>query len=236
MYRWYVVNTYSGHENKVKQNLEHRVVSLNQKRAVRQVVVPTETVTEMKDNQKIPVEKRTMPGYVLVNMELNDDSWQLVKGTPGVTGFVGASNEPVPLTQPEVDRLLHREVAQKVATKAQFSIGESVKVVSGPLSDFSGEISEINQDAQKLKVLVSIFGRETPVEVDRLLHRETAERPRTRAQFSIGESVKVISGPLADFSGEIAEINDDAAKLKVLVSIFGRETPVEVNYDQVKKI
>jgi transcription termination/antitermination protein NusG len=165
MYRWYVVNTYSGHENKVKQNLEHRVVSLNQKRAVRQVVVPTETVTEMKDNQKVPVEKRTMPGYVLVNMELNDDSWQLVKGTPGVTGFVGASNEPVPLTQPEVDRLLHREVAQKVATKAQFSIGESVKVVSGPLSDFSGEISEINQDAQKLKVLVSIFGRETPVEV-----------------------------------------------------------------------
>ena len=165
MYRWYVVNTYSGHENKVKQNLEHRVVSLNQKRAVRQVVVPTETVTEMKDNQKVPVEKRTMPGYVLVNMELNDDSWQLVKGTPGVTGFVGASNEPVPLTQPEVDRLLHREVAQKVATKAQFQIGESVKVISGPLSDFSGEISEINQDAQRLKVLVSIFGRETPVEV-----------------------------------------------------------------------
>ena len=165
MYRWYVVNTYSGHENKVKQNLEHRVVSLNQKRAVRQVVVPTETVTEMKDNQKIPVEKRTMPGYVLVNMELNDDSWQLVKGTPGVTGFVGASNEPVPLTQPEVDRLLHREVAKQVATKAQFQIGESVKVISGPLSDFSGEISEINQDASKLKVLVSIFGRETPVEV-----------------------------------------------------------------------
>jgi transcriptional antiterminator NusG len=165
MYRWYVVNTYSGHENKVKQNLEHRAQSLNQRRAVRQVVVPTETVTEMKDNQKTSVEKRTMPGYVLVNMELNDDSWQLVKGTPGVTGFVGATNEPVPLTQPEVDRLLHREVATKVATKAQFSIGESVKVISGPLSDFSGEISEINQDASKLKVLVSIFGRETPVEV-----------------------------------------------------------------------
>jgi transcription termination/antitermination protein NusG len=165
MFRWYVINTYSGHENKVKQNLEHRVVSLSQQRAVRQVVVPTETVQELKDNQKVAVEKRTMPGYVLVNMDLNEDSWQLVKGTPGVTGFVGASNEPVPLTQPEVDRLLHREVAQKVATKAQFSIGESVKVISGPLSDFSGEISEINQDAQKLKVLVSIFGRETPVEV-----------------------------------------------------------------------
>src|SRR5207244_8498593 len=115
MYRWYVVNTSSGHENKVKQNLEHRVTSLNQKRWVRQVVVPTETVTEMKDNQKVPVEKRTMPGYVLVNMELNEDSWGLVKNTPGVTGFVGASNEPVPLTQPDVDPQLHREVAQQVA-------------------------------------------------------------------------------------------------------------------------
>ena len=165
MFRWYVVNTYSGHENKVKQNLEHRAESLGQKQAVRSIVVPTETVSEMKDNEKITKEKRTMPGYVLVNMNLDEDSWQLVKGTPGVTGFVGASNEPVPLTQPEVDRLLHREVAQKVATKAQFSIGESVKVISGPLSDFSGEISEVQSEAQKLKVLVSIFGRETPAEV-----------------------------------------------------------------------
>lgn len=166
MFRWYVVNTYSGHENKVKQNLEHRVVSLSQKRNVRQVVVPTESVSEMKDNQKITVEKRTMPGYVLVNMELNEDSWGLVKGTPGVTGFVGASNEPVPLTQVEVDRLLHRDIVIKDRIKkASFTIGESVKVVSGPLSDFSGEISEINEDAARLKVLVSIFGRETPVEV-----------------------------------------------------------------------
>src|SRR6266480_3925089 len=132
MFRWYVVNTYSGHENKVKHNLEHRIVSLNQQRAVRQVVVPTEAVSEMKDNQKVTVEKRTMPGYVLVNMELNEDSW---------------------------------EVATATRTRAQFAIGESVKVVSGPLSDFSGEISEINDDAGKLKVLVSIFGRETPVEV-----------------------------------------------------------------------
>jgi transcriptional antiterminator NusG len=165
MFRWYVINTYSGHENKVKQNLEHRVVSLGQQRAVRQVVVPTESVPEMKDNQKITVEKRTMPGYVLVNMELNEESWGLVKGTPGVTGFVGASNEPVPLTQGEVDRLLHKEVAVRERTRAQFTIGESVKVISGPLSDFSGEISEINDDAGRLKVLVSIFGRETPVEV-----------------------------------------------------------------------
>jgi transcriptional antiterminator NusG len=173
MFRWYVINTYSGHENKVKQNLEHRVHTMGQERNVRQVVVPTEQVSEMKDGQKVLTDKRTMPGYVLVNMEMTDDAWGLVKNTPGVTGFVGSRNKPIPLSK---------------------------------------------------------------VEVDRLLHRETAERPRTRAQFSIGESVKVVSGPLADFSGEIAEINEDAAKLKVLVSIFGRETPVEVNYDQVKKI
>jgi transcriptional antiterminator NusG len=165
MFRWYVVNTYSGHEQKVKHNLEHRIVSLNQQRAVRQIVVPTETVSEMKENQKVMVEKRTMPGYVLVNMDLNEDSWSLVKGTPGVTGFVGASNEPVPLTQDEVNRLLHREAEVRPRSRAQFAIGESVKVVSGPLSDFSGEISEVNEDAQRLKVLVSIFGRETPVEV-----------------------------------------------------------------------
>jgi transcriptional antiterminator NusG len=165
MFRWYVVNTYSGHENKVKHNLEHRVQSLGQQRAVRQIVVPTETVSEMKDNQKIQVEKRTMPGYVLVNMDLNEDSWGLVKNTPGVTGFVGASQEPVPLTQIEVDRLLHRETAERPRSRAQFTVGESVKVVSGPLSDFSGEIAEINEDASRLKVLVSIFGRETPVEV-----------------------------------------------------------------------
>jgi len=165
MFRWYAINTYSGHENKVKHNLEHRTISLNQKRNVRQVVIPTEVVSEMKDGQKVQTEKRTMPGYVLVNMDLNEDSWTLVKNTPGVTGFVGPQNKPVPLTQDEINRLLHRETAERPRARAQFSIGETVKVVSGPLSDFSGEISEINEDAAKLKVLVSIFGRETPVEV-----------------------------------------------------------------------
>jgi transcriptional antiterminator NusG len=165
MFRWYAVNTYSGHENKVKQNLEHRRISLGQENAIRQIVIPTEQVQEVKDGQKLTKEQRTMPGYLLVNMNLTDDSWQLVKNTPGVTGFVGSSNNPVPLNQGEVDRLLHRETAERPRTRAQFAIGESVKVVSGPLSDFSGEISEINEDAAKLKVLVSIFGRETPVEV-----------------------------------------------------------------------
>ena len=165
MFRWYAVNTYSGHENKVKQNLEHRVLSLGQQGNVKTIVIPTEQVSEMKDGQKVSTEKRTMPGYVLVNMELNEDSWQLVKGTPGVTGFVGPQNKPVPLSQAEVDRLLKREVAERPRTRAQFAVGESVKVVAGPLSDFSGEISEVMDDAAKLRVLVSIFGRETPVEV-----------------------------------------------------------------------
>jgi len=165
MFRWYAVNTYSGHENKVKHNLEHRVVSLGQERHVRRIVIPTEQIQEMKDGQRVQIERRTMPGYVLVNMDLNEDSWGLVKNTPGVTGFVGASNKPVPLSQPEIDRLLNREVAERPRARAQFTMGETVKVVSGPLSDFSGEISEINEDAMRLKVLVSIFGRETPVEV-----------------------------------------------------------------------
>jgi transcriptional antiterminator NusG len=165
MFRWYVINTYSGHENKVKANLEHRVESMNQRARFRRVVVPTEQVIETKDGQKVQTEKRVLPGYVLVNMDLNDDAWMVVKNTPGVTGFVGSRNKPVPLSKPEVDRLLHRETAERPRTQAQFAIGESVKVISGPLSDFSGEIAEINEDAAKLKVLVSIFGRETPVEV-----------------------------------------------------------------------
>ena len=165
MFRWYVVNTYSGHENKVKANLEHRIESMGQRPRFRRVVVPTEQVIETKDGQKVQIEKRVLPGYVLVNMDLNDEAWTVVKNTPGVTGFVGTRDKPVPLSQPEVDRLLHRETAERPRTRAQFSIGESVKVISGPLSDFSGEISEINEDASRLKVLVSIFGRETPVEV-----------------------------------------------------------------------
>lgn len=165
MYRWYVINTYSGHENKVKQNLEHRIESMGQGHRIRQVIVPTEQVAEIKNGQKVQVEKRTMPGYVLVQMEMTDNSWGVVKNTPGVTGFVGQRDDPVPLTKPEVDRLLHRETAERPRTQAQFEIGETVKIISGPLADFSGEIAEINEDQSKLKVLVSIFGRETPSEV-----------------------------------------------------------------------
>src|ERR1700733_14869052 len=121
MFRWYVVNTYSGHENKVKHNLEHRVISLGQQRAVRSVVVPTETVMEMKDNQKNPVEKRTMPGYVLVNMELNEDSWGVFKGTPSGHAFVDASKETDQGTEVGNDLLLHKEVATASRARAQFT-------------------------------------------------------------------------------------------------------------------
>ena len=165
MFRWYVINTYSGHEKKVKANLEHRLVSLGQRENVREIVVPTEQVVETKDGQKVQTEKRTLPGYVLVNMEMTPDALWVVKDTPGVTGFVGSSTDPVPLTQAEVDRLLrtHSELRPKV--RAEFAVGEQVKVISGPLSDFTGEIAEINSEAGRIKVLVSIFGRETPADL-----------------------------------------------------------------------
>jgi len=168
MFRWYVINTYSGHENKVKANLEHRIVSMNQQPAFRRVVVPTEQVIETKDGQKVQTEKRVLPGYVLVNMNMSDESWTVVKGTPGVTGFVGAGTKPVPLSQPEVDRILHAGVpvgGQPQKAQVEFSLGESVKVTSGPLSDFDGEIVDVNPDQQKLKVLVDIFERQVPVEL-----------------------------------------------------------------------
>ena len=166
MFRWYVINTYSGHENKVKANLEHRIVSMNQAPRFRRVVVPTEQVIETKDGQKVQTEKRVLPGYVLVNMDLDDDAWSLVKNTPGVTGFVGSGSTPVPLAQPEVDRILRTgaTTAERPRTQVQFSLGESVKVTSGPLSDFDGEIVDVNADQQKLKVLVDIFARQVPVD------------------------------------------------------------------------
>ena len=167
MFLWYVINTYSGHENKVKANLEHRIDSMGQHSRFRRVVVPTEQVIETKDGQKVQIEKRVLPGYVLVNMDMTDEAWTVVKNTPGVTGFVGAGAKPVPLSQPEVDRILHTGTAtgERPRTQVEFELGESVKVTSGPLSDFDGEIVDVNADAQKLKVLVDIFERQVPVEL-----------------------------------------------------------------------
>ena len=167
MFQWYVINTYSGHENKVKTNLEHRIVSMNQQARFRRVVVPTEQIIETKDGQKVQTERRVLPGYVLVNMDLNDDAWSVVKNTPGVTGFVGAGSKPVPLSKAESDKILHQgqSGAASPRTQVQFTVGESVKVTSGPLSDFDGEIVEVNPEQQKLKVLVDIFERQVPVEL-----------------------------------------------------------------------
>src|ERR1044071_9416923 len=147
MFQWYVINTYSGHENKVKTNLEHRIDSMNQRMRFRRVVVPTEQVIETKDGQKVQAEKRVLPGYVLVNMDLNDDAWTVVKNTPGVTGFVGAGT------------------ALAARAQVEFQLGESVKITSGPLADFDGEITDVNPDQQKLQVMVNIFERQVPVEV-----------------------------------------------------------------------
>jgi transcription termination/antitermination protein NusG len=167
VFHWYVINTYSGHENKVKANLEHRIDSMGQRVRFRRVVVPTEQVIETKDGQKVQTEKRILPGYVLVNMDLTDESWTVVKNTPGVTGFAGPAGKPVPLSQSDVDRLLRTGAATAERPRAQveFQLGESVKVTSGPLSDFDGEIVEVNPEQQKLKVLVDIFERQVPVEL-----------------------------------------------------------------------
>jgi len=167
MFHWYVINTYSGHENKVKANLEHRIASMNQQPRFRRVVVPTEQVIETKDGQKVQTEKRVLPGYVLVNMDLTDESWAVVKNTPGVTGFAGPGGKPVPLTQGDIDGILRTGAgsAERPRTQVEFQLGEQVKVTSGPLSDFDGEIVDVNGDAQKLKVLVDIFERQVPVEL-----------------------------------------------------------------------
>lgn len=163
--KWYVINTYSGHENKARGNLLHRIESLNQKDYFFDVVVPSEQIVETKGGEKVQVEKRIFPGYVLVNMVLTDESWSLVKNTPGVTGFVGSENKPTPLTAVEVDRILHTSTVEKPKAKAEFSVGDQVRVVSGPLVDYTGEVAEVNAEQSKLKVMLSIFGRETPTEL-----------------------------------------------------------------------
>ena len=179
---WYVVHSYAGYENKVKANLETRVQTLDVEDFIFQVEVPTEEVTEIKNGQRKQVQRKVLPGYILVRMELNDASWSAVRNTPGVTGFVGATSRPSPLTLDDVAKFLApRGPAQKAPSGAgkqaasagaarptvevDFEVGESVTVMDGPFATLPATISEVNADAQKLKVLVSIFGRETPVEL-----------------------------------------------------------------------
>ena len=170
MKKWYVVNTYSGHENKVRATMERRIDSFGLRRHFGDISIPTESVIEIKDGKKVPTVQRQFPGYILVHMDMNDDTWRLVRQTPGVTQIVGAGDKPTPLSRAEVERLLRpgeaAEAREKaVKTTVDYSVGETVRVIAGPLADFTGVISEINVDQSRLKVLVSIFGRETPVEL-----------------------------------------------------------------------
>lgn len=191
---WYVIHSYAGYENKVKANLETRVQNLDVGDYIFQVEVPTEEVTEIKNGQPKKVNRKVLPGYILVRMDLNDESWGAVRNTPGVTGFVGMTSKPSPLSLNEVLQfLMPRTEAKKTAAKAA-SAGESVEAAAAAVT--------------------------STIEVD----------------FEVGESVTVMDGPFATLPASISEVNAEQRKVKVLVSIFGRETPVELGFNQVEKI
>ena len=169
--RWYVVHTYAGYENKVKSNLESRISSMNQEERIFEVVIPVEDVIEFKNGKKVVVQKKMFPGYLLVRADIDDQAWSTIRNTPGVTGFVGPGTKPTPLSRREVETFLQVErpgaaEVKKSRPAAVYETGESVRVREGPFADFTGTIAEINEDQLKLKVLVNIFGRETPVELE----------------------------------------------------------------------
>lgn len=170
--RWYVIHSYAGYENKVKSNLESRIASMNMEERIFEVVIPMEDVIEFKNGRKQVVSKKVFPGYLLCRLDLDDDSWYVVRNTPGVTGFVGLGARPSPLSRREVENILQVKAddgegtTKKSRPRLEYEAGESVRVKEGPFADFSGTIAEINEDQLKLKVLVNIFGRETPVELD----------------------------------------------------------------------
>ena len=164
--QWYVIHTYSGYENKVKANLERRVESMGMEDKIFRVVVPTEEVVEYKDNKKKVTPKKIFPGYVLVEMIVTDDSWYVVRNTPGFTGFVGSGVKPIPLEDDEILKILESMGIEKPRPRVDIEVGEIVRVTSGPFVDFSGPVEDINLDKGKLTVKVSMFGRETPVELD----------------------------------------------------------------------
>ena len=166
---WYVIHSYSGYENKVKANLGTRIKSMHMEDSIFDVVIPMEDVVEIKAGRKVTVPKKQFPGYLLVRMYLDDDSWSAVRNTPGVTGFVGSANKPTPLSRREVERILGVRKDEEKKTprfKPDWEVGETVRVIDGPFADFNGVIEDINLDQSKVRVLVDIFGRETPVELN----------------------------------------------------------------------
>jgi transcription termination/antitermination protein NusG len=172
--QWYVLHTYSGYENKVKKSIETRIEALDLTDRVYEIVVPTQDEIEIRSGQRHTVQKKVFPGYVLVRMEMDDDTWYALRNTPGVTGFVNMNNVPVPLPDSEVQSILKGMTAEAPRVKVSFQVGDTVRITDGPFADFRGEIDEINQERGKIRVLVSFFGRETPVELDFLqAERET---------------------------------------------------------------
>lgn len=163
---WYVIHCYSGYENKVKRNLENRIESMAMQDYIFQVVVPSEEEIELRDGKRRTVERRIFPGYILIQMLMTDDSWYVVRNTPGVTGFVGSGNRPTSLRQEEVDKIMKRMEADTPKMRVSFRVGETVRIIDGPFTDFMGTVDEINTDKGRVKVSLSFFGRETPVELD----------------------------------------------------------------------
>jgi len=173
--KWFVVHTYAGYEQKVRGNLENRIASMNMEDKIFECVIPMEDVVEFKNGKKVTVSKKVFPGYLLVRMKLSDDSWAVVRNTPAVTGFVGTGAKPMPLSRKEVENILQvkddgpsssESKGGRTRPRLEYELGETVRVKEGPFADFSGEIAEINEDQLKVKVLVNIFGRETPVELE----------------------------------------------------------------------
>ncbi len=163
---WYVIHCYSGYENKVRHNLEQRIESMGMKDKIFDVVIPTQEEIEVKDGKRRTVERHVFPGYVLVNMIMTEESWYVVRNTPGVTGFVGMGTQPTPLRPEEVSTILRRMEAEAPHVKVSFKVGERVRIVDGPFNDFRGTVAEIDQERNKVRVMVNFFGRETPVELD----------------------------------------------------------------------
>ena len=163
---WYVIHCYSGYENKVRHNLEQRIETMGMKDKIFDVVIPTQEEIEVKDGKRKTVERHIFPGYVLVNLALSEESWYVVRNTPGVTGFVGMGNNPTPLRPEEVAQIVKRMEAEAPTVKVSFKVGERVRIVDGPFNDFRGMVAEIDMERTKVRVMVSFFGRETPVELD----------------------------------------------------------------------
>jgi len=168
---WYVVHCYSGYENKVRHSIEQRIETMGMQDKIFDVVVPTEEEIEIKDGKRRTVERRVFPGYILVQMLMDEDSWYVVRNTPGVTGFVGMGTEPTPLRPDEVAKIMNRMEAEAPKVKFDFQVGEKVRIGSGPFADFIGSVADIDAEKAKVRVMVSFFGRETPVELD-FLHVE----------------------------------------------------------------